>query len=187
MQLGMIHKKNLIKVLIVFLITLGAVFGIWFKWFRVRYDQYGIPSAPVSYEFVSSKPEAKLFYPNGKIYAPFGSGQESLWPEGTGYGVAFAGAVMVTTDSPEQIYAWYRDWLLSHGWQYSDYQPGHGGSQSSLQDYVKNGQKWDSSRESFYIAINNPKLIIGAVGNGKQIPANTTVFEFDYIIKGDTP
>ncbi len=170
------------KILVSIVLIMGITATIWLLQFRVTYDQYGIPSRPVSYEFISSKPEAKLFYPTGTVVQPFGDGQKKSLYSKSGYGVAFAGAVMSSTDSPEQIYAWYRDWLLSHGWTlFDDDFKTLVDTQTSKQAYTKNNLDWGDSRETFYVAMNDPKVISEAIG--KKVPASTTIFEFEYAIK----
>jgi hypothetical protein len=162
--------KNMKNVFLAAVIAAALIFGIWYIWFRPTYDKYGLPIQNVSYEFVSSRPEAKLYYPGAKIFSPFGQPQR-----GTGT-VAFSGAVMTSNDSPEKIYAWYHDWLLAHGWQeHTSFV--HVATHVSTKDYVKQGQ----DREIFEVDMDDPKEL--SLVLGKPVPANITVFEFQYIIR----
>ena len=88
---------------------------------------------------------------------------------------------MTTTDSAEQVYAWYHDQLISRGWQKYPLNLGVAGTQSSAQDYTKNDPNWWKARETFDVAIDKPKMLSEQLG--KQVPATTTVFEFRYMIK----
>jgi hypothetical protein len=161
-----------------------AIPTVWYKWFRITYDQYGLQNPPVSYEFVSSRPEAKLSYPNGKILAPFGTKQERSWYSVTGYNTAFSGAVMTSQDSSGQIYKWYDDWLTQHGWHEDKIaENGMGGSQISVRDYTKEDPDFMVSRETFEVSMDNPTLLSGALGEKIDVSASTTVFEFRYMIK----
>jgi hypothetical protein len=171
-------KKNKNKkkyIIFISIFTTLIIFGIWYVWFRPTYDQYGLPTRLVSYEYVSSRPEAKLFYPNGKVYSPFGQAMRN------NNSVAFTGAVMTSTDPPEKIYKWYHDWLLAHSWRYDEQAiGGRATTQVSIKSYSRSGSGIDS-REVFYIAMDDPKSLGWVIG--RQMPTNTTVFEFRYIIR----
>src|SRR6266446_6446897 len=107
------HKRMLILSIISVLLVIGTVFTIWFVWFRVTYNAQGTPNGMVSYQFISSRPEAKLYYPNAKVFTTFGHSESH---SEAGISPAIAGAVMISGDPPEKIYQWYHDWLLAHGW-----------------------------------------------------------------------
>lgn len=175
----MIIKNFYLRILLI-IVSIGVVgfFTIWYLFFRTTYDSNGIPSRPVSYEYVSSQPEARLFYPEAQIISPFGSAQKR---NETGWDVAFTGAVMASEDSSAKIYSWYDNWLTSHGWQ-KDAKAilGLASTQVSLQSYTKDG-KGLASRETFYVAMDDKKQLSWTLG--KKILPNTTVFEFRYIIK----
>ena len=150
-----------------------AAFGIWFVWFRPTYDAESLPIGPVSYKFISSRPEAKLYYPNSTVFSPFGGPQERR----EGISSAQAGAILISNDPPEKIYAWYRNWLLARGWNVDKNAfAGTLDTQLSLEGYSKGRRK----RQAFYVAMNDTKRLGGTLG--RKIPANVTVFEFRYYI-----
>ena len=163
-------KRSLFFILII--LALG-IFSLWYFKFRVTFDPQGIPNPLVSYEFVSSRPESKLYYPNGKIFSRFGQPQRRV---NEGLGVAFIGAVMTSYDPAERIYQWYSDWLIAHGWQRNEKKEAIMASGwISVKKYIK------GERELFEVAMNDPKQLEWTLG--KQIPKNKTVFEFSYMIR----
>jgi len=167
------YLKKHKKVLIILGVAILILFVIWWKFFRVTYDANGIPNPLVSYEYVSSKPEAKLFYPNGKLFQHFGRKQVQVEE---GLGVAFVGAIMTTTDTPEDVYSWYNTWLVAHGWKENVLaERVMAGGQNSVKDYER------GTREVFDIAMDDPKLLSETLG--KKVPTNVTVFEFSYMIR----
>lgn len=162
------------KLTIVFTCIIIAASLVWYFFFRQTYDKNGLPNPLVSLEYVSSRPEAKLFYPYGSVVSRIGLPQENTE---SGLGVAFAGAIMTTGDSPDKVYQWYHDWLLAHGWHRDDNMVG--GlvmTQTSIQAYTR-GEK----REVFYVAMDNHKFLGWTIG--KQLPSNVTIFEFRYAIR----
>ena len=170
-KLNKTTKKDVRKII---LVSLGAILvsiGIWYVWLMPRYDETGIPIGKVDYKFVSSRPEATLYYPGAKIFQKFGLGQRQ---KGT---VAFAGAIMTTDDTPEEVYAWYDAWLVSNNYYNDTSWGGIADTQKSVMTYSKN------ERERFEVAINDPKGL--SLTLGKEVPTDVTVFEFSYIIRGD--
>lgn len=159
-----------------FLVIIIVVFTVWFLFFRAsrQTDENGLPTNSVSYEFVSSRPEARLYYPNAKVFSEFGQSEKRanfiVSPSG-----AYAGAVMISSDPPEKIYQWYKDWLLTHGWR-SDKHAFSGllSTQKSLEGYSR------GNRETLYIAMNDPKQLGWTLG--KEVPKDKTVFEISYFI-----
>lgn len=134
-------------------------------------DSDGLPVGTVSYDFVKSRPEAHLYYPGSKVFSPFGGAEERhLFGKNSS---AFVGAVLTSTDSPKQIYQWYKDWMLSHGWQLSVFLRATG--QTSIEGYAR------GSRERFYVAMEDTELLGGVLG--RQVPQDEgTVFEIRYMI-----
>lgn len=129
------------------------------------------PSGIVSYEEIRSHPEATLYYPESKVFSLFG-GPEERRPFQSNSS-AFAGAILISKDSPEQIYQWYKDWMFSHGWQPHAFP--RAGTQTSLQGYAR------GDRERFYVAMNDPESLAGTLG--RQVPQDEgTVFEISYVI-----
>lgn len=86
---------------------------------------------------------------------------------------AFAGAILISKDSPEQIYQWYKDWLLTHGWQPAQVAMATG--EASIEGYAR------GSRERFDVAMEDPELLGGVLG--RHVPQDEgTVFEISYMI-----
>lgn len=160
-------KKLYLLIIIIFtILVLGS--GYWYFFIREVYDQNSLPTRFVSYEFVSSRTEAKLYYPGSSVFTDFGESS-------TRAGYAHAGAVLTSKDSQEQIYSWYRDWLLAHGWHYDRYAfVGLADTQTSLQGYVR------GEREKFYVAMDEAENLGWTLG--KKVPTDATVFEVDYFI-----
>ena len=138
-------------------------------WLQPSADQPDLPSGPVSFQFVSSRAESHLYYPGAQVVAPFG-GPERRGSEGAG--AAFAGAVLASSDPPPRIYAWYRGWLLGHGWTTAEFTLAD--TQRSLEGYAR------GPREKFYVAMNDPASLQRSVG--QAIPTDATVFEIRYLI-----
>lgn len=164
------HKKLYLSLAIIIAVVTGVV---WYFFFR--YDQYGIPVGLVSHQFVYSRPEGTLYYPNGKIFITTG---RSMIDNDS---VAWSGAVMTSNDSPEKIYQWYHDWLTTHGWKSDNHAfGGLASTQISQQVYSRSGNGF-SSREVFNIAMDNPHFLSETLG--KKVPTDVTIFEFSYIIR----
>lgn len=159
--------RRMKKALIATIAAIILVFGIWYAWFQ------GIPNLSASYEFASSRPEGKLYYPSARVISRFGQSQDKI----KGNRLAIAGAVLVSQDSPKKIYQWYHTWLTAHGWhEDKNLTGGLLDTQTSLRSYAK-----ENKRETFYVAMNDPKSL--GMTMGKKIPTNTTVFEINYFIK----
>lgn len=87
---------------------------------------------------------------------------------------AFAGAILVTHDSPAQVYAWYQQKLLADHWK--AYQlAALLSTQLSAQGYQR------GTREFYVVAIDDPKQLSGVIG--AQVPTGGTVFEYTYTIE----
>lgn len=165
----MANPKKII-IFIIIIVILFVVSYLWYQSTRVTYDAQGIPNGMVSYEFVSSRPEAKLYYPNGKVFSQFGQPQKEK------NDFAAAGIIMTSDDPPEKIYAWYKDWLVDRGWRRDEKRERIMGSTNiSVKKYIK------GERELFQVAIDDPKQLSWTLG--KQVPKDKTVFEFIYIIR----
>lgn len=134
-------------------------------------DSNRLPVGMVSYDFIKSRPEAHLYYPGSTVFSPFGGPEERHLFESNNS--AFAGAVLITKDPPEQIYQWYKDWMLSHGWQPHVFP--RATTQTSLEGYVR------GSRERFFVAMDDPELLSGTLG--RKVPQGEgTVFEITFLI-----
>ena len=135
-------------------------------------DKDGLPTSPVSYQAVSSRPPAHLIYPGAKTLRVIGTG-ESRYPAEGVTNSAFAGAVLVTPDSPAQVYAWYKDRLTADGWK-TFRLAALLSTQISAQGYQR------KTREYFVVAIDDPRQLSAVISN--QVPAGATIVEFRYTI-----
>ncbi len=135
-------------------------------------DTNGLPTSPVSFESVSSRPPAHLIYPGAQTLRAIGAG-ESRYPAEGVTNSAFAGAVLVTQDSPAQVYAWYNDRLAADGWK--TYQLA---ALLSTQISAKGYQR--GTREFFVVAIDDPHQLSAVISN--KVPAGATLLEFRYTI-----
>jgi len=80
--------------------------------------------------------------------------------------------VLDSSAQPGAIYAWYRDWMLGHGW--TPFQPLRAGTQRSVEGYQR------GDRERFNVAMDDPTSLSRALG--RTLPAGVTVFEVRYIV-----
>jgi hypothetical protein len=135
-------------------------------------DAQALPRGPVTFDQVKSHPEGHLFYPGAQVLWPLGSGERSDALGGI-TNPAFAGAILTSNASADEIYGWYREWMLSHGWQ-PDRRIG-------LTVWTSHVDFKRGSRELFTIAVDNPQLLSGVLG--RQVPNDRgTVFETAYQI-----
>lgn len=161
--------KRFLYILLAICIGVG-LFIVWYIFYWQKSYKENFLQKNISYKSINSQSEAKLYYPEAKIFSPFGQSQHG---DET---VAFAGAVMTSGDSSEKIYEWYDKWLTTHGWKKDkNIVGGLADTQMSLRSYSKRNKK-----EIFYVAMNNSELLKKTLG--KDIPTNKTVFEFRYIV-----
>ena len=112
-------------------------------------------------------PEAQLHYPGSSVVLDsFESGRTSGGP-------ADSHAVYKTTLATEadaaQVQAWYRDWLVGHGWQPS---PSTGTSPESSQEYIR-------ASEHFRLGVAQAATVTSILA--VPLPAGTkTVYEVEY-------
>ena len=135
-------------------------------------DRDGLPISPVTSQAVSSRNPAHLVYPGAETLRAIGAG-ESRYPAEGVTNSAFAGAVLVTQDSPTQVYSWYKDRLTADGWK--PYQlAALLSTQLSAQGYHRN------TREYFVVAIDDPHQLSSVIS--QHVPAGATIVEFRYTI-----
>ena len=82
---------------------------------RVHVDSLGLPTnRPITQLELSTHPEAKLRYPGSTLVKVVGSDEVATRdPEPD---PAYVGAILTTTATSAQLYAWYVDWLTAHGY-----------------------------------------------------------------------
>lgn len=133
-------------------------------------DASGLPMSPVSYDFAKSRPEAELHYPGSTVFRVIGGGEQHF--AGSSSSSAFAGAILTTSASADEIYAWYDAQLTARNW--TPFALGTGGAQKSVKGYER------GSRERFNVGIDDPKLLGDVLG--RPAPTGTTTFEIRYLI-----
>ena len=114
-------------------------------------------------------------FPGARAIHSFGSGQVDNSSS------AFAGSVLQSPQTPEMIFAWYRDFLAQRSWTLFYDQPGATNQRSAR--YYNRG-----TRERFDVAVLNPALMADVFGDS---PPTGTVFEISYSVlpngQGYTP
>jgi hypothetical protein len=125
----------------------------------------------VTYKEVAARPEGHLVYPNSKLWYPLGSDENT---SGFNSSQGKAGAMLLSEDSTDQIYAWYRDWLLAAGWHLTYSGPGTTGAWKTCDKYRR------GSRERFTVAVDDPALL-GVLLGGK-VPKARDILEVRYTI-----
>lgn len=131
---------GLIGIVIVFF-TLLLVSGI--GWYIYSWKH---PSGAVSYQEVSSHPEASLLYPGSTLIGKRGGSQQPA--EFGNKNPASAGGIAVTAATSQQVNDFYHQWMTTHGW--TSYPVSRVGDQLSNQGYQR------GARESFGIGIDDP-------------------------------
>ena len=155
--------------------VIAAAFGTWAFLIPAQApatDRDGLPTGPVTYRFVDSRPEAHLVYPGATVLASTGTTESSDPLEGL-KNSAFAGAVLVTRDPPDQVYAWYQKQLSARGWK--PYQLA-----ALLSTQVSAAGYRRGVREFFVGAVDDSHMFRVAPG---AVPAGGTLFEFTYSIE----
>jgi hypothetical protein len=121
----------------------------------------------------NAPPEAQLEYPGSSLVV------DSFESKHSSDGSAESRDVYKTTLATEadsaQVLAWYRDWLLAHGWQPSP----SATNAASSQEYVR-------ASEHFRLAVADPATLAPILA--VPIPAGTkTVYEVEYSNASTTP
>lgn len=129
-----------------------------------------LPTGPVTYEALQCHPEASLFYPGSTVLERLGASQTTALFEGTN--PAFSGAILISADPVNKIYAWYDSWLKQRHWYRS---PLIGAGYVSAHGYARVG-----GREALGVDIDNPAQFSATIG--KKVPSGGTLFEVRYIV-----
>ena len=117
--------------------------------------------------YAGAPPEAQLHYPDSRVVV------DSFESNRTSGGAAESRGVYKTTlatgADTAQVLAWYRDWLIGHGWQLS---PPSGASAESSHEYTR-------ASEHFRLAAADPETIAPILA--MPIPVGTkTIYEVEY-------
>ena len=164
-------KIFLLVALIAVVISVGGILLLRTEGIE-EVDNNGLPLGKVSYDFLKSRPEAHLYYPGSKVFSLLAGPEERNFIEG-GKNSAYVGAKLISNDSPEQIYRWYKDWMLSNGWQPRDI--ARVTFQISAEGYAR------GSRERFSVAVNDPELLSGTLGQ-EILQDGGTIFDIIYLV-----
>ena len=138
-------------------------------------DRNGMPTCPVTGQFLDAQPEAHLLYPGSTVViGATGSGQTSdLF---TGTNAAVIGMTAVTTAPMATVYAWYRTWMAAHGWHSAEtYVVGPIGLNS--EGYTK------GTRESFFIEEDSQVMAKIEKYPWAAKEAGKTIYDFNFMIK----
>jgi hypothetical protein len=85
-----------------------------------RSDRFGLPvNKPITRAELGRHAEARLDYPGSRVVKVIGS--DEIAKRNDDPDPAYAGAILVTTASPAQLYAWYAQWLTARGYQQVTY------------------------------------------------------------------
>lgn len=135
-----------------------------------RLDRNGLPVGSISAAWVQKQPLSILYYPGSRPFYMLASGS----PENSDSGPAYAGAILTSSATGAQIYAWYVRKLRTLGWSFAT-DDGCLDIQPSCPQF---GHVGHGTRETFYLAIDNPILLPSVVG--KSPPPACTVYEMAY-------
>jgi hypothetical protein len=85
-----------------------------------RFDSMGLPTnKPITQLELSARPEAQLRYPGSQLVKIVGS--DEIATRDSEPDPAYAGAILTTTATATQLYAWYAHWLTARGYQQVTY------------------------------------------------------------------
>lgn len=85
-----------------------------------RVDAMGIPTnKPITQLELSARPEAQLRYPRSQLVKIVGS--DEIATRDSEPDPAYAGAILTTTATAAQLYAWYAHWLTARGYRQVTY------------------------------------------------------------------
>jgi len=133
-------------------------------------DRNGIPVGPVSAQRIARQPLSHLFYPGSKPFYRLDAGS----PETRGSGPAYAGAILTSSATGAQIYAWYIKTLRNAGWSFIT-DNGCADIQPSCPQF---GHNRHGKREVLFLAIDDPLELPSVIG--KKPPPACTVYEVRY-------
>jgi hypothetical protein len=137
---------------------------------RAGLDGEGLPLGPVTDKDVRARAEATLYYPGAEVVLVT-SGDESTYMIRSRIS-AHAGAILASQDTADQIYAWYRQWLIAQRWSSCDIVSTL--DQVSAQGYCR------GHREHFSVAVDNRRFLEKTLG--QTLPDANTIFETTYLI-----
>lgn len=135
-------------------------------------DHNGIPTGPISGSSIAAQPLSHLYYPGSTPFYMLQSGSS----EAQGSAPAYAGAILATSATGAQVYSWYLAKLRSLGWTFVT-DKGCVDIQPSCPQFGHDGH---GTRETFYLAIDNPALLPSVIG--RSAPEACTIFEMSYEI-----
>lgn len=157
--------------LVFYAIVVVLIAGVW-GWHRLQpADTTWPPKGPVTYKAAAARPEGHLVYPGARLWQHLGHDEIT---SGFGQGTGYAGAILLTEDPAAKVRAWYKGWLLAHGWKL--YSSGGGATSAALtQDQYDRG-----TREDFNLTVDDPQKL--AATTGGRAPRARTVFDATYTV-----
>lgn len=167
------RRSRIMRVLLVFYaFVVALVAGAWGRHRLHPADTTWPPKGPVTYKAAAARPEGHLVYPGARLWQHLGHDEIT---SGFGQGTGYAGAILLSEDPATAVRAWYKEWLLAHGWKL--YSSGGGDNSVALaQDQYVRG-----TREGFLLTVDDPKKLAAATGG--KAPMARTVFDFRYIVR----
>lgn|GEM_PF-3446180 len=85
-----------------------------------RFDSMGLPTnKPITQLELSARSEAQLRYPGSELVKIVGS--DEIATRDNEPDPAYAGAILTTTATATQLYAWYAHWLTARGYRQVTY------------------------------------------------------------------
>jgi len=129
-------------------------------------DVRGVSTGRGLYAYAKAQVMGDLLYPGAVLLQELGTGDTG------GRSTEYAGAVFASTDTADDIYAWYVAYAQTSGW--SPAEVPRASTQVSIRGY-RRGQ-----REAFYVALNNPRALAATLG--RAVPEGQTLFETTFYV-----
>jgi hypothetical protein len=129
----------------------------------------GLPTnKPLTQAELSARPEAHLRYPGSLLVKPVGS--DEVATRDSEPDPAYSGAILTSTATATQLYAWYAKWLTSHGYHQVTYY--------RMSDQ-RSGVAWRApgGREQVQIAIFDPVELASQQHISVATAAGTVIYE----------
>lgn len=130
----------------------------------------GLPTGAVSPQWIGAQSLAHLYYPGSHVFFVLDAGSA----ETAGSDAAYAGAVLTSAATGAQIYSWYEQKLAQLGWSFVT----DNGCVDGQPTCPQFGHRGHGTRETFYLAIDNPTLLPVLIG--RTPAAACTVYEIRY-------
>jgi hypothetical protein len=152
-------------------IVVVLVAGVWGRHRLQPTDTTWPPKGPVTYKAAAARPEGHLIYPGAKLWQHLGHDEIT---SGFGQGPGYAGAILLSEDPATAVRAWYKEWLLAHGYRVVWSGGGDNGVALTKDQYQR------GFRDRFILYIDDPAKL--AATTGGRAPRARTVFDATYTV-----